>query len=81
MRDRRVVVPEATAMAMVASEMVGRRRTTRRAEGRSRMECMVIVHWDVGGKQLMLSWRRDHFTPTVRHNNLCVMICGLRGLT
>ena len=38
-RERSVVVPEATAMAIVASEVVGRRRRKRRrAEERSRVE-------------------------------------------
>merc|ERR1739838_179352 len=41
-RERSVVVPEATAMAIVASEEVGRRRRRerRRAEERSRVECI-----------------------------------------
>ena len=66
MRDRRVVVPDATAMAIVASEMVGRkerRRTTMVAERSNRAHFMMIVHWDVCTKQLKLSTMRDHLYP------------------
>ena len=72
MRDRRVVVPDATAMAIVASEMVGReerRRTTRAAEGTSTAHLIMIVRRDVCTKQLMLSLTRDHFIPAVTRPN------------
>ena len=43
-RERRVVVPEATAMATVASELEGMRRRTRRVEESRMKEFIASLH-------------------------------------
>ena len=45
-----MVVPDATAMAIVASEVGRRRREKRRAEERSRLEHMVTILSSQRGK-------------------------------
>ena len=78
-----MVVPDATAMAIVASEVGRRRREKRRAEGRSRLECMVMVclHGEASYDQLMLSSASHTFILVLRRRNSTIIICGLRGYT
>ena len=75
-----MVVPDATAMAIVASEVGRRRREKSRAEERSRLECMVMVclHREASYDQLLLSSASYHFILVLRRRNL---ICGMRGYT
>ena len=65
-----MVVPDATAIAIVASE-VGRRREKRRAEERSRLACMVMfcLYSEASYDQLLLSSTSYHFIPALRHRN------------
>ena len=76
-----MVVPDATAMAIVASEVGRRRREKRRAEERRRLECMVMVclHGEASYDQLMLSSASHTFIPVLRRRNLTMIICGMRG--
>ena len=66
-----MVVPDATAMAIVASEVGRRRREKRRAEERSRLECMVMfcLYSEASYDQLLLSSASYHFIPALRRRN------------
>ena len=76
-----MVVPDATAMAIVASEVGRRRREESRAEQRRRLECMVMVclHGEASYDQLLLSSASHTFILVLRRRNVTIIICGMRG--